>query len=62
MRWFFLSTDTRRFIHQTTQKKDLFFLQESTKKKLQPIKFSLFPAGGTRDRTKEKKEKLFIKN
>jgi len=41
-----------------TQKKDLFFLQESTKKKLQPIKFSLFPAGGTRDRTKEKKETL----
>jgi len=46
------------FIHQTTQKKDLFFQQESTKKKLQPIKFLLFPAGGTRDRTKEKKETL----
>jgi hypothetical protein len=46
------------FIHQT-QKKDLFFMKESTKKKLQPIKFLLFPsAGGTRDRTKEKKETL----
>jgi hypothetical protein len=35
-----------------------FFFFSKEHKKLQPIKFLLFPAGGTRDRTKEKKETL----
>jgi hypothetical protein len=58
MRWFFLSTDTRRFIHQQAKRKIFFSCKRAQKKKLQPIKFLLFPAGGTRDRTKEKKETL----
>jgi hypothetical protein len=45
------------FIHQTTKRKIFFFFSKEHKK-LQPIKFLLFPAGGTRDRTKEKKETL----
>tara|TARA_B100000482_G_scaffold100728_1_gene72641 strand:+ start:275 stop:460 length:186 start_codon:yes stop_codon:yes gene_type:complete len=61
MRWFFLSTDTRRFIHQTTQKKDLFFLQRAQKKSYSQLN-SLFFQQEAHETEQKKRRKLFIKN